>query len=144
MALIVRRRRVVLSSIFGCWLLLGGNALAESQSMNCDSRKPSTHADLAKDDQNTASHLQLSRKLALGASIDLDICAADLTISGSSGDQLRVTVDMGNPESKLTAGDYLQTLDVSGQPVRVQLHLPKSVRAKVAIVVPAGVCELGP
>jgi hypothetical protein len=142
MALTVGRRRVVLGFTFVSWLLLGGHALAEGQSMNCDSDKPATHAELAKDDQDSASHLQLSRKVALGAAIDLDVCAADLTISGSSGDQLRVTVDLGNPRSKLTAGDYLQTLDVSGQRVRVQLHLPKSVRAKVVIVVPAGISKL--
>jgi len=144
MTLLLGRRKVVPRWIFivGCWLLLGGYALAESHSMNCDSERPGTHVDLAKDDQNSATHLQLSRKIALGAAVVLDVCAADLTITGSTNDQLQVTVDLGNAASKLTAGDYLQALDVGGQRVNVQLHLPKSVRAKVVIVVPAGISKL--
>jgi len=142
MTLLVGRPKAVLGFIFVGWLWLGGNVLAEAESMNCDSDTPGKHVELAKDDRNSASHLEVSRKIALGASVVLDVCAADLTITGSSGDQLRVTMDIGNSSPKLTAGDYLQTLDVGGQRVSVQLHLPKSVRAKVVIVVPAGMAKL--
>jgi hypothetical protein len=144
MALTAVRRNAVLGLIFITitWLGLAGHALADTQSMNCNGDRPSKHAELAKDDQNTATHLQFTRKLPLGAALDLDVCAADLTIKGTSGDQLQVTVDIGKPASNLTAGDYLQTLDVTGQQATVRLHLPKNVRAKVVVVVPEALSKL--
>jgi hypothetical protein len=79
----LRRKQAVLYCIVASWLLLAGRALAESRSMSCDSKLPATHAQLAEGDQNTANHLELSRKIASGASVDLDVCAADLTITAS-------------------------------------------------------------
>jgi hypothetical protein len=138
----LRRKQAVLYCIVASWLLLAGRALAESRSMSCDSKLPATHAQLAEGDQNTANHLELSCKIASGASVDLDVCAADLTITASGSDILRVTVDIGNPAQKLTAADYLQAFDVSPQGVTLQLHLPKDVRAKVVVALPAAIAKL--
>jgi len=138
----LRRKQAVLYCIVASWLLLAGRALAESRSMSCDSKLPATHAQLAEGDQNTANHLELSRKIASGASVDLDVCAADLTITASGSDILRVTVDIGNPAQKLTAADYLQAFDVSPQGLTLQLHLPKDVRAKVVVALPAAIAKL--
>jgi hypothetical protein len=136
------RKHAVLHCILAGWLLLAGCALGESRSMNCDSKLPATHAQLAEGDQSTANHLELSRKITSGASVDLDICAADLAITASGSDLLRVTVDIGNPAQKLTAADYLQALDVTSQGVAIQLHLPKSVRAKVVVAIPSAIAKL--
>jgi hypothetical protein len=92
---------------------------------------------LAEGDQSSATHLQLSRKVATGASIDLDVCDADLTIEGGKDDLLRVSVDYEHGAPKLPVGDYLQALDVASDSVNVKLYLPKQPRAKVIIVVPA-------
>jgi hypothetical protein len=126
-----RPQKTVLYCIFAGTLLLAGSAFAEGRSMNCDSRVPTTHAQLVEGDQSTATHLELSRKVPLGASVDLDVCAADLTIVASNNNLLQVTVDIGNPAPKLSALDYLQALDVTSQQARGQLHLPENARAKV-------------
>ena len=75
----------------------------------------------------------VSRKITAGTSIDLDICAVDLTIKGGQDDLLRVSVDFGNSTAKLTAGDY-RALDVMPEAVKVKLYLPKRPRAKVVVV----------
>ncbi len=122
--------------------LLGVNGNASAHSMNCDAKLPRTHAQLAQNDQNSPNHLELSREIGGGAAIDLDVCTADLTVLGGIGDKLRVTVDLGNLEDKLTAGDYLETLDASPRNARVELHLPPEVKARVVIVLPAGTSKL--
>jgi len=134
--------RPVLHYLIASCLLLGTYAFADSDSMNCNEKPPAIHATLAPADQNSAGHLQLSRKIAAGASISLNVCDADLTIKGSNGDQLQVTVDLGNPVAKLNAGDYLQVLEVTPQGARLKLDLPKRVRAKVLIVMPAATDDM--
>jgi hypothetical protein len=130
-----------LCCILAGWLFCGADALAQSRSMNCDTKLPGTYAQLTQDDQNSTNHLQLNRKIASGASVDLDVCAADLTILGGISDQLRVTVDLASPAPNLTAGDYVEALDVTPQVV-LHLHLPDSVKAKVVIVIPAATPKL--
>jgi hypothetical protein len=137
-----RGRRPVRYYLVASFLLLGTYAFADTQSMNCNDKPPATHAQLAQGDQNTPTHLQLSRKIAVGASISLNVCDADLTIKGGNGDQLQVTVDLDNPAAKLNAGDYLQVLEVTPQGARLRLDLPKRVRAKVLIVMPAAMDDL--
>jgi hypothetical protein len=127
--------------IAGC-LLLGGRALGDDRSMNCNGKVSPTHVELAEGDQNSATHLQLSRKVGSRASIDLDVCAADLRITGGSGDVFRVAVDIANPDSKLTAGDYIHTFDVTPLGVRLRLNLSKHVRAKVVVTLPATISNL--
>ena len=104
--------------------------------MDC-TRVPTTHVTLAPDDQNSANHLQVSRKVAEGASIDLDVCAADLTIKAGKDDRFQVTVDFENAAARLPASDYLQALHFTEQTVNVKLYLPKLPRAKVVVVIPA-------
>ena len=117
-------------------LLLGGRALAESDSMNCDHKTPAAQIQLAEGDQNSAGHLQLSRKVAAGGSIHLDVCSADLRIVSSASDLFRVTVDIDNPDTKLTAKDYVHTFEVTSFGIELRLNLPKHVRAKVVVAVP--------
>ena len=117
-------------------LLFAEHALAQHESMDC-TREPSTHLKLAEGDQSSPTHLQLSRKIATRASIDLDVCDADLTIKGGKDDLLRVSVDFENGAPKLPVGDYLQALTVTSDTANVKLYLPKQPRAKVIIVVPA-------
>jgi hypothetical protein len=117
-------------------LLFGEHAAAQRQSMDC-TREPTTHVKLAEGDQGNASHLQLSRKVSAGTSLNLDVCDADLTVKGGKDDLLRVSVDFEAGAPKLAAGDYLQALDVTPDSVTVKLYLPKQPRAKVIIVVPA-------
>lgn len=117
--------------------LLSRYALADSHSMSCDGRVPEKHAQLTQSDQSTASHLQVSRQTSGTAEVKIDVCSAELTITGSGTGDFRVTVDIGNPVAKSNAADYLETLDVTPEEVRLQLHLPHSVHAKVTVELPA-------
>lgn len=123
-------------------LALEGRVFADDQNMNCDGSVPSTHAQLAAGDQNTASHLQLSRKMDSGAAVTLDVCAAELTVRGGRGDELLVTVDIDSPAAQHTAGDFLQSLQISATRAEVKLHLPKSLRARVEVVLPQATAQL--
>jgi hypothetical protein len=111
-------------------------------SMNCDAKLPKTHAQLSQDDQTSTNHLELSRNVAPNATVDLDVCAGDLTVLGGLGDQLRITVDLSDPSGKVSAGDYLETLDVSPDSAHIELHLPEEVKAKTVIVLPAATSKL--
>jgi hypothetical protein len=118
-------------------LLCGGYMAAQSAQMNCTAQAPGTHVKLAEGDQSSPNHLLISRTVSAGAAIELDICAADVTVKGGKDDQLRVSVDVDSPSAKLTPEDYLQVLDVTAQTVTVKLKAPESPRAKVIVVVPA-------
>jgi len=133
---------VLLSCILAASLLLAEGAFAEDDSMTCPGTLPATHATLAAGDQNSVSHLQLSRKIDAGAEIDLDICAADVTLTGSADNMLRVTVDLENPSQQHTAVDYLQTLDVMPHDVKLRLHLFHHLRARVTMEIPVTTPEL--
>jgi hypothetical protein len=125
----------------GC--LFSQSALAEEHdSMTCPGSLPATHATLAEGDQNGVAHLQLTRKVDAGAEFDLDICAADVTLTGSADNSLRVTVDLESPSQSHTAADYLQKLDITTSNVKIQLHLMRALRAKVTIELPAATPEL--
>ena len=129
--------------ILAAGFLLAVRAFAEDHdSMSCPGSLPAAHATLADGDQNSASHLQLSRKIETGAEFDLDVCAADVTLTGSADNMLRVTVDIEDPSSQHTAADYLQKLDITTFHVRLQLHLFRPLRAKVTIEIPAATPEL--
>ena len=132
------KSRSVLCFLIASCVLLSCPAFADTGSMNCPGRMPATHAQLVEGDQNSSSHLQLSRKIASSTEVHIDVCAADLTITGGS-DSFRVTVDLGSPSTQYTAADYLQTLEVSPGKVTLQLHLPKSARAKVLVEIPSQV-----
>jgi len=110
--------------------------------MSCDGRVPSAHAQLAEGDQNTATHLHVSRQIAGAAEVNIDVCSADLTITGSNSAAFAVTVDIGSPVAKSMAADYLETLDVTPEEVKLQLHLPRSVHAKVTVEVPTTITDL--
>jgi len=140
----LRRQKpmVLLSCILAASLLLAEGAFAEDDSMTCPGTLPATHATLAAGDQNSVSHLQLSRKIDAGAEIDLDICAADVTLTGSADNMLRVTVDLENPSQQHTAVDYLQTLDVMPHDVKLRLHLFHHLRARVTMEIPVTTPEL--
>jgi hypothetical protein len=117
-------------------VLFGERADAQHQPMDC-TREPTAHVKLAEGDHADATHLQLSRKISNGASLDLDVCDADITVKGGKDDLLRISVDFEAGAPKLPARDYLQALDVTPDSVNVKLYLPKQPRAKVIIVVPA-------
>jgi len=123
-------------------LLLGGAAFAGTDSMICNVSVPSSHAELAEGDQNSSTHLQLSRPMAAGAEVDLDLCSGDLTLSASKNGQLNVTVNLGQSSSQHLAGDYLELLDISPHKAIVHLHLPKSVQAKVIVEIPVTVPDV--
>jgi hypothetical protein len=110
--------------------------------MDCPGTLSASHATLAEGDQNSASHLQLSRKIESGAEFELDICAADVTLTSSGDNMLRVTVDVANPSRQHTAVDYLQKLDVTSSHVSLQLHLFRPLHAKVTIELPSATPEL--
>jgi hypothetical protein len=74
-----RAQKPVLCYVFASLLLNGGYALAQHKPMDC-TRVPTTHVKLAEGDQSSANHLQVSRKVTARASIDLDVCSADVTI----------------------------------------------------------------
>jgi hypothetical protein len=129
---------VVLVSMLLCsGLLIAQTGVAQTTQMNCTTQAPATHVKLAEGDQSSPNHLLISRTASAGAAIELDICAADVTVKGGKDDQLRVSVDVDDPSVKLTPADYLQVLDVTAQGVTVKLKLPESPRAKVLVVVPA-------
>lgn len=123
-------------------ILLGAAAFAGTDSMSCNTSLPSSHAELAQGDQNTVSHLQLSRLIAAGAEVDLDQCSGDLSLVASKNGQFNVTVDLGQPASQHMAGDYLELLDISPHKAVVHLHLPKSVQAKVIVEIPVTVADV--
>jgi hypothetical protein len=133
--------RIVLFSLVASWLL-SEPAGVQSEPMNCQSDAGKEHATLSQGDQNSAGSLRLARRIAPGASVDLEVCYADLTILGGKDDILKVTTTLGKPAAKRAAGDYLQQLDVSEHVAGVQLHLPESVHAKVVVVLPAGTSKL--
>jgi hypothetical protein len=134
---------VLLYSLLAVSFLLTANAFADDHdSMSCPGTLPATHATLADGDQNSGSHLQVSRKIDAGAEFDLDICAADVTLTGSPDNVFRVTVDLENPSQQHTPGDYLQKLDVTSFHVKLQLHLMQALHAKVTIELPAAPPEL--
>jgi len=110
--------------------------------MTCNGEMPSTHIALSEGDKNSASHLQVNRKVAPTAPVEIDVCAADLTVVGSKSGLLEVTVDLGNPAPKVTAVDYVQNLTVAPEGAQLQLRLPRRARAKVAVAVPAGTQKL--
>jgi hypothetical protein len=129
-------RNPVFYSLIGACLFLG-RAYADTDSMHCENSQPETHANLAQGDQSTANHLQLSRKIAARAAIYLDVCNADVTITHSNGDTLRLTIDTASTSLPLKPAEYLQKLDLTPQEVRLQLHL-KSKKAKVVLEIPTG------
>lgn len=132
-------RRAALFGVFGGWLLFAASAIADDYSMNCTSKAPETHAQLAPGDQSTANHLELSRKVGTEASVDLDVCAAELSIVGGTGDTFRLTVDTADGS---TPGSYLHTFDVSTHDITVRLALPKRSGARVVVTLPAATSEL--
>lgn len=133
-------------TFLACLLVLGvaleRRALADDHDMNCDSSAPRTHAQLAAGDQNTATRLELGRKLASGPEVTLSVCAADLTVQGGGNGELRVSVEIANPAAQHTAGDYLQSLDITPRGADLKLHLPRSLHARVVIVVPSATQHL--
>lgn len=131
-----RGQKPVLCYVFASLLSYGGYALAQHKPMDC-TRAPTTHVKLAEGDQSSANHLQVSRKVTTRASVDLDVCAAAVTIKAGKDDLFQVTVDFENAAARLPASDYLQELDSTEQAVYVKLYLPKSPRAKVVVVIPA-------
>lgn len=135
-----RTPKPFLCCLFASLFLSAADAAAQQEGMNCV-QTPTTHIRFAKGDQNTADRLGVSRKVAAGASIDVDVCAADLTVRGGKDDLLHVDVAIDKPTAKGTAGDYLQALDITPQ-VNVRLELPRPLRAKVVIVVPASTPKL--
>lgn len=128
--------------LLAAFLFLNIAAFAGSDSMNCSVDPPSGHAELAPGDQNTASHLQLSRPLAAGSEIDLDLCSGDVELQVSKSGNLDVTVDLGRPSSKHLAADYLEMLNVTPHKTTVHLHLTRSTDAKVIIGIPVTATEL--
>ena len=129
-------QKPVLGCVFASVLLCGGYAVAQPKPMDC-TRVPTTHVNLAEGDQSSANHLQARRKLTAGSSINLDVCAGDLTIKAGKDDLFQVTVDFENGAAKLPASDYLQALDFTEQAVNLKLYLPKLPRAKVVVLIPA-------
>lgn len=123
-------------------LLFGGSAFAGTDSMSCNTNLPSSHVELAEGDQNSAGHLQLSRQIAAGAEVDLNLCSGDLTLVASKSGSLGVTVDLGQPSGQHMAGDYLEILEITPHKARIGLHLPRSVRAKVIVEIPVVAPEL--
>jgi|SRR5579863_2258075 len=138
----VRRQNIWLYCVSAACILLAGHAFAESQSMDCDDDLPKKHVELAAGDQNSGNHLQLSRKIATAAAIDIDVCSADLAVIGSKSDVLQITLDIANPAPKMTAVDYVWKLDVNSGEVKLQLRLPKHAQAKVLVAVPVGTPNL--
>jgi hypothetical protein len=122
--------------------MLAGAAFGATDSMSCNVSLPSSHVELVEGDQNTASHLQLSRAIAAGAEVDLDQCSGDLALVASKNGQLNVTVELGQPAAQHRAGDYLEMLDVSPHKAVVHLHLPKSIQAKVIVEIPVTVQDV--
>jgi hypothetical protein len=118
------------------FFLFVGYAFGDSHSMNCSWEVPSPHAKLAEGDQSTATHLEARRQVSNGAEINIDVCSADVTITGSDDNTFHFTVDLGSSSEKHSAVDYLETFDVTPKEIRLQLHLPKSIHAKVTIEVP--------
>jgi hypothetical protein len=137
-----RQNALLLYCISAACLLLAGHGFAESKSMDCGDDSPKTHVEPAAGDQNSGTHLQLSRKISTAASIDIDVCSADLTVVGSKSDALQITLDIANPTPKMTAVDYVWKLDVNSGEVKLQLRLPKHAQAKVVVAVPAGTLDL--
>ena len=132
----LRCRKALLYCICASWFSLAGPAFAERQSMTCNGEMPSSHIALAEGDQNSANHLQLNRKIASTAPVEIDVCAADLTVKGSKSGLLEVSMDLANTAPKVTAVDYVQSLNVAAERAQLQLRLPRRVRAKVVIAVP--------
>jgi hypothetical protein len=130
--------RATLSSVLAGSLLFPVHAIADDHGMNC-AEAPQTHAQLAPGDQNTANHLELSRKVGMDASVDLDVCAAELSVVGGSGDTFRLTVDTADGGAP---GNYLHTLDVTMHDATVRLALPKRSGARVVVTLPAAISEL--
>ena len=128
--------------ILAGWFLLAGRAFAERQSMTCNGAMPSNHIALAEGDQNSANHLQLNRKIAPTAPVEIDVCAADLTVVGSKSGLLEVSMDLANTAPKVTAVDYVQNLNVAAERAQLQLRLPRAVRAKVVVAVPVATAQL--
>jgi hypothetical protein len=120
-------------------LLLAAAAFASTDSMTCNVDLPSSHVELSQGDQNSASHLQLSRPIAAGAEVDLNQCSGSLSLVASKNGQLNVSVELGHPASQHMAGDYLELLDISPHKAIVHLHLPKSVEARVIVEIPVTV-----
>lgn len=143
MTLLRQKPMVLLSCLLVASLLLAEGAFAEDHdSMSCPGTLPATHATLAAGDQNSVGHLQLGRKVEAGAEFNIDVCAADVVLTGSSDGMFRVTVDIGRPAQEHTAIDYLQTLDVMPHDVKLRLHLFHHLRARVTIEIPFTTPEL--
>jgi hypothetical protein len=108
--------------------------------MDCtkSSDKPAT---LTAGDESSARHFKVSRKISAEAPVDLDICAADVTVKAGHDDTLNVIVNFDGAAPK-AAADYLKALDISPQAVGVKLYLPKTPRAKVQIVLPGTIPKL--
>jgi hypothetical protein len=133
--------KIVLFCVAAGWWV-GTPASAQNAKMDCNSDAGKEHAALSESDQNSAMSLKLARRIPPGASVDLEVCFADLTILGGKDDMLKVTAALSQPAAGRTAGDYLKQFDVSEQNAAVQLHLPESVRAKVVVVLPVGTSKL--
>jgi hypothetical protein len=142
-SLLRQKPTVLLYCLLAISPLLAQSAFAEDHdSMNCPGSLPATHATLAEGDQNSVSHLQLTRRIETGAEFDVDICAADVTLTGGANDTLRITVDLENPSQQHTTADYLQKLDITPTHVKLQLHLMHALHARVTIELPAATPEL--
>jgi hypothetical protein len=119
-----------------------GLASAQNQSMDCSSAPSRTHTALVKSDENTPTHLKVTRKIQIGVPVDLEVCDADLTIKGSKDEFVRIAVVVENNSAGSLLGNYLETLDLTSQSATVKLHLPKHFPAKVIIEVPSAVPTL--
>jgi hypothetical protein len=135
------------SSVFPRWpylaacLLLAASAFAATDSMNCNTDSPAGHVELTSSDQNTATHLQLSRPIPAQSQIDLDVCSGSVTLVGSKSGALEITVDLGQPSAHLV-GDYLEALDITGHMTTIHLHLARALHPAVTIGLPVTISDL--
>jgi len=122
--------------------LLSGAAFSDTDSMNCNVKSPSSHVQLAPEDTNTASRLQLSRPVAAEAEIELNLCGGDLSLVSSRSNTLKITVEVGEASGQRLAGDYLEILQIDPHKARVGLHLAQTSKARVTIEIPSNSRDL--
>lgn len=134
-AVCVRRKLTSFVVLLACTCFAQA-AFAETKDMDCQKQSPTTYIQLAPTDQATANHLSLDRQLAIGTSVTLDVCAADLAVKAGSDNHLHITIDRTSASAEEAIANYVQALDVISKEATLKLRLPEKAKAKVTAVIP--------
>jgi hypothetical protein len=89
-------------------------------------------------DQLTTTHLSLARVFDGRGSLELNVCAGDLTVTNATGsNELQLEITLQSPGSQ-PLSDYVHTVDVRPNDAVIDLRTPAGVHPVVVLRLPSG------